>query len=108
MDGVTILNEFAVIADLFFIVPLAIAMVGFVVFIIGAIESDPISFAGMLIVVVFVPITAGTISCSYVTRYDALVEPTVSAKVLMDEYKIIERKGDIWVLEPLEGQDDES
>lgn len=107
MDGVTILNEFTVLADFFFLVPLAVAIFGLFVFIVGTIEDDSVGFGGAMLLVFFIPLTIGGIISGQVTRYEALVDPTVPAAALMEKYEVIERKGEIWVLEPLEEETDE-
>lgn len=109
MDGVVILNEFTCLSDVWFVFPLGIGLI-LVVCLFDAAFKDKLfdawicgMFAGMFFLLSY---------CAYcdsnVTRYDALVDPGVSVTEFVDTYQVIERKGDIWVLEPIPKGDDEN
>lgn len=105
MDGVTILNTFVCVTDFVFIIPASIAVVCFVLMIIGILNDEPEAFFCMLGAAAFTILCIACIdSCTH-KRCEALVSPDVSATELHETYKVIERKGDIWVLEPLKEDD---
>lgn len=107
MEGITILNEFECLKDYDFLITLSIGLVFVISSIMLATEDDPLGcFVCSCISGVFFILTYCIFWSSMVTRYDALVSPNVPAIELMEHYEVIERKGDIWVLEPLEEEDE--
>ena len=102
MEGITILNEFECLKDHDFLITLSIGLVFVISSIMLETEDDPLGcFVCSCISGVFFILTYCIFWSSTVTRYDSLVSPNVSAIELMEHYEVIERKGDIWVLEPL-------
>lgn len=107
MEGITILNEFECLKDLDFLLTLGIGLIFVVSSIMLAMEDDPFGcFCCSCLSGMFFILTYCIFCSSSVTRYDALVAPNVPATELMEHYEVIERKGDIWVLEPLKDEDD--
>ena len=102
MEGITILNEYFVIGNYWFMVPLTL-----VVFLIVGIVSDPdegvLLFFPLLFAIVLLLLTG---SVAFEPRYESLVSDDVKFVDLMEEYGVAKRKGDIWVLEPLEEEDE--
>ena len=102
IDGVTILNEYFVIGNYWFLIPLTV-----VILLIVTRLSDPNE--GMMI---FFPLLSAILmllltgSAAFEPRYESLVSDDVKFVDLMEEYSVKKRKGDIWVLEPLKDEDD--
>jgi len=107
MEGITILNEFECLKDLDFLLTLGIGLCFTIASIMFAKEDDPLGcFCCSCLSGMFFILTYCIFCSSSVTRYDALVSPNVPATELMEHYEVINRKGDIWVLEPLEEEDE--
>lgn len=108
MTGITILNEFQMVGDMFFVIPLAAGIILFIVMLVSVFEDK---LADICISSFF------AFACFFFaffsfcgakeTRYEALVAPTVNVVEFMDAYEVIDRKGDIWVLRPLPNEDAE-
>lgn len=100
MNGITILNEIRVISEFWFVIP-AVATVFFVFAFCAYFEEEA---APLLLF----PICIGFLSTLLVfdgckeTRYEAIVSDTTPFVEVVKEYEIIERRGDIWILEPIE------
>ena len=107
MDGVTILNTFVYTSPTF-LFPLTIVIIAVIITIVAAMEDDPAFILGWFLAVVFAMITYGVYLSNKVERFEALVDSNIPVAEFYDTYHVVERKGDIWVLEPLEDQDDES
>lgn len=102
MTGVTILNEYACLNDFRFLIWFAFGVVVLIISTIVLMDnkySDGICSL-LIACLLFIASVLGY-SLSKVSRLEALVDASVPAVELMERYKIIERKGDIWVLEPL-------
>lgn len=102
MTGITILNEFQVVGDMSFVIPLAAGIISLIVTMVSMFEDK---LADMCISSFFAAALFSFTFISYCgakeTRYEALVAPTVNVVEFMDAYEVIDRKGDIWVLKPL-------
>ena len=102
IDGVTILNEYFVIGNYWFLIPLTV-----VILLIVARLSDPdesiLYFLPLLFAILILLLTG---SVAFEPRYESLVSDDVKFVDLMEEYSVKKRKGDIWVLEPLKDEDD--
>ena len=109
MNGVTILNEYVVLADFRFLIGLAF---GVGVLIISFIELIDDSygefFIGILLASMLFAISAVMFNFSKSTRFEALIDTSVPVVELMENYKIIERRGDVWVLEPIDTDETKS
>lgn len=102
MTGVTILNEYACLGDLTFLIWVVVGIAILIASTIDLMNGKHFSsIVGILMTCVLIIISVVGYSLSKVTRFEALVDSSVPAIDLMERYKIIERKGDIWVLEPL-------
>lgn len=108
MTGVTILNEFECLGSTIFVLPLGIGLIFVVLSFMASFDNELAeSFACGVMAGLFLFCTYCIYWNSKVTRYDALVAPTVPATELMEHYEIVERKGDIWVLEPLKQEEEQ-
>lgn len=106
MEGITILNTFTYVSPIF-LLPLGLSIALFIIMIVGIVEDDPSWFFAWILAVVFGVISYGVYHNNKVERFEALVEPNIPVEEFYDTYKLIERKGDIWVLEPLEQPEEE-
>jgi hypothetical protein len=104
MEGITVLNTFTYVSPIF-LLPLGLSIALSIIMIVGIVEDDPSWFFAWLLAVVFGVISYGVYHNNKVERFEALVEPSIPVEEFYDTYQLIERKGDIWVLEPLEGED---
>lgn len=106
MNGITILNESRVISELWFVIPAA-ATVFFVFSFCACLEEAGSDIFLPLFLISFA-LTAAVFHGCKETRYEAIVSDTAPFVEVVKEYEIIERRGDIWILEPIEKEDEES
>ena len=105
VEGITILNKVAVTG-----LPTWVSVLAFVIFFIGAIVfavsmvlDGPVWITtSSLMISLIVMVACGTFkhtvkTCEY--RYECIIDDSVSYNEVVENYKIVEQRGDIWVLE---------
>lgn len=105
-EGITILNKTAITGLPSWIITSAtiILIIGMIAFVISLIMVDwPIWTAIVpFISAVFIATTCVLLSLIIKTgeyRYECIIDDSVSYNEVVENYKIIEQRGDIWVLE---------
>ena len=104
-EGITILNTTAVTG-----LPTWVSVLAFVIFFIGAIVfavsmilDGPVWITtSSLIISLYIMGTCGILTCIIKTgeyRYECIINDSVPYNEVAENYKIIEQRGDIWVLE---------
>lgn len=105
VEGITILNTTAVTG-----LPTWVSVLAFVIFFIGAIVfavsmilDGPVWVtASSLMIGLIVMIACGIFKYTVKTgeyRYECIIDDSVSYNEVVENYKIVEQRGDIWVLE---------
>ena len=105
VEGITILNKTAVTG-----LPTWALVLAFVIFFIGAIAfaasmilDGPVWVtASSLMIGLIVMIAYGILNCIVKTgeyRYECTIDDSVSYNEVVENYKIVEQRGDIWILE---------
>lgn len=101
VEGITILNKTAVTG-----LPTWVSILAFVIFFIGLIVfavSGPVwATTSSLIIGLSIMVTCGILTCIVKTgeyRYECIIDDSVSYNEVVENYKIVEQRGDIWVLE---------
>lgn len=108
MDGITILNTIIVDDYAQWVLPTVLAL-GFVcivslVLMINSNDSGVIIFGIIsLLAMIAMPIIIGTSKSHWRTnernQYECIIDDSVSINEVYENYNVIERRGDIWVLE---------
>lgn len=110
MDGITILNTIIVDDCAQWVVPTVVAMgVVCIVALVLMLNSDDTG-AGVIIfgiisllAMIAMPIIIGTSKSHWRTnernQYECIIDDSVSINEVYEKYNVIERRGDIWVLE---------
>lgn len=108
MDGITILNTIIVDERAQWVVPtvLAIGVVCIVALVLMPNSKDngvPIFGTIFLLAMIAMPIIIGTSESHWRTnernQYECIIDDSVSINEVYENYNVIERRGDIWVLE---------
>lgn len=105
VEGITILNTTAVTG-----LPTWVSVLAFVIFFIGAIVfavsmilDGPVWVtASSLMIGLIIMIACGIFKYTVKTgeyRYECIIDDSVSYNEVVENYKIVEQRGDIWVLE---------
>ena len=105
VEGITILNKTAVTG-----LPTWALVLAFVIFFIGAIVfaasmilDGPVWVTiSSLIISLSIMVTCGILNCIVKTgeyRYECTIDDSVSYNEVVENYKIVEQRGDIWILE---------
>lgn len=105
VEGITILNTTAVTG-----LPTWVSVLAFVIFFIGAIVfavsmilDGPVWVtASSLMIDLIIMIACGIFKYTVKTgeyRYECIIDDSVSYNEVVENYKIVEQRGDIWVLE---------
>jgi hypothetical protein len=105
VEGITILNTTAITG-----LPTWVSVLAFVIFFIGAIVfavsmilDGPVWVtASSLMIGLIVMIACGIFKYTVKTggyRYECIIDDSVSYNEVVENYKIVEQRGDIWVLE---------
>lgn len=106
MEGVQILNTFEPIAVNEFrecaMIIGAICLMIIVFTVIGRMIKLTITLAVVIVACSYIGITQPANALDGVQRYEVLLEDTVSYEELKEKFKVIEQRGDIWVLEEKE------
>lgn len=111
MDGITILNTIIVDDYARWVLPTVLAL-GFIcivslVLMINSNDSGVIIFGTIsLLAMIAMPIIIGTSKSHWRTnernQYECIIDDSVSINEVYENYNVIERRGDIWVLEDKE------
>lgn len=104
IEGITILNKIAVTGIPSWIALSAIILfaIGLLVFIVSLIADGPawtaiISLIGLLVLVICSILDATIKTGEY--RYECIIDDSVPYNKVIENYNIIEQRGNIWVLE---------
>lgn len=108
MDGITILNTIIVDDYARWVLPTVLAL-GFIcivslVLMLNSNDSRVIIFGTIsLLAMIAMPIIIGTSKSHWRTnernQYECIIDDSVSISEVYENYNVIERRGDIWVLE---------
>lgn len=111
MDGITILNTIIVDDYAQWVLPTVLAL-GFIcivslVLMLNSNDSGVIIFGTIsLLAMIAMPIIIGTSKSHWRTnernQYECIIDDSVSINEVYENYNVIERRGDIWVLEDKE------
>lgn len=71
-----------------FVTGLVIAFIGAILAVVGTISEEKVE-----------PLPTG------ITQYEVLIDESVNFQEVYDKYEVIERRGDIWVLQDKEGEE---
>ena len=105
VNGITILNKTAVTGLPTWVSVLAfiIFVTGLIVFAVSMIFDGPVWITtSSLIIGLSIMVTCGILTCIIKTgeyRYECIINDSVPYNEVAEKYKIIEQRGDIWVLE---------
>lgn len=105
VEGITILNKTAITGLPTWVSVLAfiIFVTGLIVFSVSMILDGPVwATTSSLIIGLSIMVTCGILTCIVKTgeyRYECIIDDSVSYNEVAENYKIIEQRGDIWVLE---------
>lgn len=104
-EGITILNKTAVTGLPTWVLVLAflIFFIGLIVFAVSMILDGPVWITtSSLMISLIVMVACGTFKHTVKTgeyRYECTIDDSVSYNEVVENYKIVEQRGDIWVLE---------
>ena len=101
MDGVTVLHEFMATTEFWFLIPASVGVTFLIAVIYCLMEGDDSATLGFIFVVLCAGIAFGVWSQDRVTHMEAIVSSETPFVEVLEYYKVVERKGDIWVLEPI-------
>ena len=111
MNGITILNTIIVNEDAQWVLPTVLAL-GFIcivalVLMLNSNDSGVIIFGTIsLLAMIAIPIIVITSNSHWRTnernQYECIIDDSVSINEVYENYNVIERRGDIWVLEDKE------
>ena len=105
IEGITVLNKIAVtgVPSWMMISAIIICMIGIIVFAIAIISEWSTWKAIIPIIIVLLTwFICGIFNITFKTgeyQYECIIDDSVPYNVVVDNYKIIEQRGDIWVLE---------
>ena len=105
IEGITILNKIAVtgVPSWVLISAAAILIIGLIVFAISIIAEWPTWTAIVsIIIVLLIWFICGILNITIKTgeyQYECIIDDSVSYNEIVENYNIIEQRGDIWVLE---------
>lgn len=105
IEGITVLNKIAVtgVPSWMMISAIIISIIGFIIFAIAIIAEWPAWKAIIpIIIILFTWFICGIFNITFTTgkyQYECIIDDSVSYNEVVDNYKIIEQRGDIWVLE---------
>ena len=105
IEGITILNKIAVtgVPSWILISAAVILIIGLIVFAISIIAEWPTWTAIVpIIIILLVWLICGILNITIKTgeyQYECIIDDSVPYIEVVDNYKIIEQRGDIWVLE---------
>lgn len=105
IEGITVLNEIAVtgVPSWMMISAIIICMIGIIVFAIAIIAEWPTWKAIIpIIIVLLIWFICGIFNITFKTgeyQYECIIDDSVSYNEVIENYNIVEQRGDIWVLE---------
>ena len=105
VEGITILNKIAVtgLPTWMMVSAIIICMIGLIAFAIAIIAEWPAWKAIVPIIIVLVTwFICGIFNITFKTgeyRYECIIDDSVPYNEVVENYNIIEQRGDIWVLE---------
>lgn len=104
VDGITILNKTAITGLPSWIITssVVILIIGLIVLVVAILTDWPAWTAIITFVGLFVFIICGILDITVKTgeyRYECTIDDSVSYNEVVENYKIIKQRGDIWVLE---------
>lgn len=105
IEGITILNKIAVtgLPTWMMVSAIIICMIGLIVFAIAIIAEWPAWTAIVpIIIILLVCLICGILNITIKTgeyQYECIIDDSVPYNEVVENYKIIEQRGDIWVLE---------
>ena len=105
IEGITVLNEIAVtgVPSWMMISAIIISIIGFIVFAIAIIAEWPVwKVIIPIIIILFTWFICGIFNITFKTgkyQYECIIDDSVPYNEVVDNYKIVEQRGDIWVLE---------
>ena len=105
IEGITVLNKIAItgVPSWMMVSAIIISIIGFIVFAIAIIAKWPAWKAIVpIIIVLLIWFICGILNITIKTgeyRYECIIDDSVPYNEVVDNYKIIEQRGDIWVLE---------
>lgn len=104
VDGITILNKTAITGLPSWIITssVVILIIGLIVLVVAILTDWPVWTAIITFVGLFVFVICGILDITVKTgeyRYECTIDDSVSYNEVVENYKIIKQRGDIWVLE---------
>ena len=105
IEGITILNKITVtgVPSWVLISAAAILIIGLIVFAISIIAEWPTWTAIVpIIIILLIWLICGILNITIKTgeyQYECIIDDSVPYNEVVDNYEIVERRGDIWVLE---------
>ena len=105
IEGITILNKTAVtgLPTWALVLAVVIFFIGAIVFAASMILDGPVWVTiSSLIISLSIMVTCGILNCIVKTgeyRYECTIDDSVSYNEVVENYKIVEQRGDIWILE---------
>ena len=105
IEGITVLNKIAVtgVPSWMMVFAIIISIIGFIVFAIAIIAKWPAWKAIIpIIIILLIWFICGIFNITFKTgeyQYECIIDDSVPYNKVIDNYKIIEQRGDIWVLE---------
>lgn len=107
MDGVTVLHEYLATTEFWFLIPAVVGVLLGVEVIYAICQGDNSASIGFILVAILLFLALGVWDQDRVPHAEVIVSPDVSFVEVLERYNVVERKGDIWVLEPLEEKTNE-
>lgn len=103
LEGITVLNEYTVQDLNLFVFAITAVIIGIGALVLGIwLDADYLSFLIAIVGIVIIAVPVGLVTGPTLTRYECLIDESVSMTDVYERYKIIEQRGDIWVLEDKE------
>lgn len=104
VEGITILNKIAVtgLPTWISISAIILFVIGLIVLVVSLAADWPVWTAIFPLIGLSVIVTCGILSSIIKTgeyRYECIIDNSVSYNEVVENYKVVEQRGDIWVLE---------
>lgn len=105
VEGITVLNKIAItgLPSWIMVSSVVILIIGLIVLVVSLLAEWPAWTAIVPIIsAVLIFIICGTLNCIVKTgeyRYECIIDDSVSYNEVVENYKIVKQRGDIWVLE---------
>lgn len=103
-EGITILNKTAItgLPSWIMVSSVVILIIGFIVLVVAILTDWPAWIAIITFVGLFVFVICGILDTTVKTgeyRYECTIDDSVSYNEVVENYKIVKQRGDIWILE---------